>query len=59
MQLSYHMTRTSRDRETLPPAAPDADARAFEAAMRERGEVAARWAQLMALLAPEQERRAS
>ncbi len=42
---------TSRtDRETLPPAAPDAEAADFEAAISERGEARARWDMLMALL---------
>jgi len=41
------------DRETLPPAAPDDQAAAFERLVRERGEARARWDRLMALLAPQ------
>lgn len=44
------------DRETLPPAAPDAQAADFERLVREQGEARARWDRLMALLAPQRER---
>lgn len=37
-------------RETLPPAAPDAEAADFEREVIERGESSARWDRLMALL---------
>jgi hypothetical protein len=45
------MTRTTADRETVPPtAAADEQAADFEAAISERGESRARWDHLMALL---------
>jgi hypothetical protein len=49
---------THRERETLPPSAPDADAADFEAAISERGEDSVRWDRLMAILA-EREGRAT